>query len=171
MFFCYSYSYSKSAFLACLARESIKKAALTTLIEYPSIYETRKSIKRNLPLPCGGCRKSSGRGTTARCCLASAAKVPVCRRTPGRGLWLGRGAIEGRGKFQNNPKIFFLFSVCSKPVASVPSLNATPLSPQSGAREISYRGHTWTAFNDDNEADKRILLRARYYDRVSSPSC
>jgi len=25
----------------------------------------------------GGCRKSSGRGTTLRCCLASAGKVPV----------------------------------------------------------------------------------------------
>jgi hypothetical protein len=40
------------------------------------------------------------------------------------------------GEFQNSPKNF-LFSVCSKLLASVPSLNATPLTPQSGAREIS----------------------------------
>jgi hypothetical protein len=45
-----------------------------------------------------------------------------------------------RGKFQNNKK-HFLYSVCSKPLASMFSLYAThltsALSPQSGAREIS----------------------------------
>ena len=75
-------------------------------------------------------------------------EVSVCRRTPGRGFWLGRGAIEVRAKFQNNPNNFFVFSLfqvggigaLAKPHFPPPLI----LFPQSGAREISYRGQIRT---------------------------
>ena len=40
-----------------------------------------------------------------------------------------------------------MFSVCSKPMASAPSLHTIPLTPQSGARENSYSRRNFDSFN------------------------